>query len=589
MGGPRSGLEVRLQVRRQHLICGILERGKWRKALSRCKVAGAKAAGRGVHKALPRWSDKIDLSHARQFNWSFLPPLMIYAAAGISGLTTIVGTFFVKEHLGLSAAFLASITFWAGLPWALKMPIGHIVDLMWRCKDLLVYFGAFLICLSMAVMYGLIAYPQALAGVMSTEAWFVLSTLLAPTGYVIQDVIADAMTVEAVPVTDVYGNPRSDAEVKAMHTTMQTLGRVATIGGFVPVALLNIVMFANVDAMSTARKISIYGEIYLLALLIPLVSVVGVTLANVQRRRRARAMQRAGVDEMYVQRLLFQPSQAIKPNWWILFGSLFFVAFTIGMGLSGLKYSQEVIFLGSMLIVVCLIHQLTLKIDRRARRALLGTAIIIFAFRAVPLPGPGATWFEIDVLGFDQQFLSVLSLIGSGLTLAGMFVLRPVLAKRSLAYVIALLAAVSAVLSLPNIALYFGIHEWTAIRTGGIVNARFIALVDTTLESPLGQIAMIPMLAWIAKNAPVEFKATFFAVMASFTNLALSASSLATKYLNQIWVVAREVRDPVTGALVAAADYSQLGWLLISVTLISAALPLTIVGLVQWSPLMTRD
>jgi hypothetical protein len=86
----------------------------------------------------------------------------------------------------------------------------------------------------------------------------------------------------------------------------------------------------------------------------------------------------------------------------------------------------------------------------------LGTAIIIFAFRAVPLPGPGATWFEIDVLRFDQQFLSVLSLIGSGLTLAGMFVLRPVLAKRSLAYVIALLALASAVLSLPNISLFSG-------------------------------------------------------------------------------------------------------------------------------------
>ena len=42
---------------------------------------------------------------------------------------------------------------------------------------------------------------------------------------------------------------------------------------------------------------------------------------------------------------------------------------------------------------------------------------------------------------------------------------------------------------------------------------------------------MIPMLAWIAKNSPVELKATFFAVMASFTNLALSASSLGTKYL----------------------------------------------------------
>jgi len=57
---------------------------------------------------------------------------MIYAAAGISGLTAIVGTFYVKEHLGLSAVFLAAIAFWAGLPWALKMPIGHIVDLLWR-------------------------------------------------------------------------------------------------------------------------------------------------------------------------------------------------------------------------------------------------------------------------------------------------------------------------------------------------------------------------------------------------------------------------------------------------------------------------
>jgi hypothetical protein len=224
-----------------------------------------------------------------------------------------------------------------------------------------------------------------------------------------------------------------------------------------------------------------------------------------------------------------------------------------------------------------------------ARRALLGTAIIIFAFRAVPLPGPAATWFEIDVLRFDQRFLSVLLLIGYGLTLAGMFALRPVLAKHSLAYIVAMLALAAAVLSLPNIGLYFGIQEWTAARTGGIVDARFIALIDTTLESPLGQIAMIPMLAWIAKNAPVQLKATFFAVMASFTNLALSASSLATKYLNQVWVVTREVREPTSGALVTAADYSQLGWLLISVSLIAAALPLATIFIIQRSPLRTQE
>ena len=31
------------------------------------------------------------------FRISFLPPLMVYVAAGISGLTGIVGTFFVKD------------------------------------------------------------------------------------------------------------------------------------------------------------------------------------------------------------------------------------------------------------------------------------------------------------------------------------------------------------------------------------------------------------------------------------------------------------------------------------------------------------
>jgi hypothetical protein len=84
-------------------------------------------------------------------------------------------------------------------------------------------------------------------------------------------------------------------------------------------------------------------------------------------------------------------------------------------------------------------------------------------------------------------------------------------------------------------------------------------------------------------------KATFFAVMASFTNLALSASSLCTKYLNQIWIVTREIRDPVSGAVITSADYSQLGWLLISVTLISAALPLTTICIIQHSPLRTQE
>ncbi len=71
----------------------------------------------------------------RQIRVDYLPPLMVYAAAGISGLTAIVGTFFIKEYLGLSAEFLAMLGFWAGIPWVLKMPLGHLVDLIWPWKS----------------------------------------------------------------------------------------------------------------------------------------------------------------------------------------------------------------------------------------------------------------------------------------------------------------------------------------------------------------------------------------------------------------------------------------------------------------------
>jgi len=207
----------------------------------------------------------------------------------------------------------------------------------------------------------------------------------------------------------------------------------------------------------------------------------------------------------------------------------------------------------------------------------------------VPRPGDGYTWFSIDVLGFDQQFLSVLSLITSVLTLAGMVILRPLMANHSIVYVIVLLTLAGGLLSLPNIGLYYGVQEVTGALTGGVVDARFIAILDTALESPLGQIAMIPMLAWIARNAPDDLKATFFAVMASFTNLALSAGSLLTKYLNQIFVITREVTDPETGAVTTPADYSELGLLLIVVSTITVAAPLLAVVLVQRSRLRSVD
>ncbi len=136
-------------------------------------------------------------------------------------------------------------------------------------------------------------------------------------------------------------------------------------------------------------------------------------------------------------------------------------------------------------------------------------------------------------------------------------------------------------LSLPIVGMYYGLHQWTSALTGGVVDARFIAVVDTALESPLGQVAMIPMLAWIANSAPPHLKGTFFAVMASFTNLALSLSQLGTKYLNQIFTITRAVWDEASSAIITPPDYSELGALLITVTVIGLVTPMAAILLVR--------
>ena len=524
--------------------------------------------------AIWRWVDRNILDLGRQMRLSYLPPLMVYTAAGISGLTAIVGTFFVKEYLGLSAHFLAALGFWATLPWALKMPLGHIVDLIWRHKAGLVYLGAGLIAVSVLIMIGLLGYPAALRAVMPAGAWFVLSTLLAPIGYVLQDTVADAMTVEAVPRVDADGRRLTDEERRLGQITMQTLGRVAIIGGGVLVSVANVILFRGVGSMTTVQKAAAYLQVYEWALIIPAISVLGVVLASVLRRRAARRLAATGLSRTQIRVLLDSHVERPEVNWWILGGGLVFVAFSILLGLSDVPWNEEIIFGGSMVIVLILIWRLTRELEREARNVLIGTALLIFVFRAMPTPGVGSTWWMIDTLGFDQQFLSVLALISAALTLAGLFVFRRFMAERSIVYVIGFLTVTGTLLALPPLGMFYGLHEWTASLTRGVVDAHFIALVDTALESPLGQIAMVPMLAWIANSAPDRLKATYFAVMASFTNLALSLSQLGTKYLNGIFEVTRQVTDPSNGTILVPANYGELGHLYLLVIAIGFSLPM---------------
>src|SRR5690349_15264750 len=188
------------------------------------------------------------------FRLSYLPPLMVYVAYGISGLTGIVGTFVVKDYLDLSAEFLAALAFWPAIRWARKMPVGHAVDLIWRWKALLVWFGAAVIAASMLIVVQFLRHPAAMANVMSLEHWYVVAALIAPAAYMIQDAVADAVTVEAVPRVDEQGVPYDAATLKSMHTTMQTLGRVAVIGGLALVAGANVWLLYGAETLQREEK-----------------------------------------------------------------------------------------------------------------------------------------------------------------------------------------------------------------------------------------------------------------------------------------------------------------------------------------------
>ena len=140
------------------------------------------------------------------------------------------------------------------------------------------------------------------------------------------------------------------------------------------------------------------------------------------------------------------------------------------------------------------------------------------------------------------------------------------MSRRPVPYLVVFLSLYGTVMTLPFLGMFYGLHEWTAAHFG--FGARTIALIDTMADSPLGQVAMIPMLAWIAKEAPRNQKATYFAVMAAFTNLALSASQLGTKYLNRLFVVER-------------GRYDELGVLMIVTMAIGLVLPVLAVWALQ--------
>lgn len=479
------------------------------------------------------------LNPIKHFKLKYLPLLMVYFAYGASGISGVAETFWVKEQLHLSAAALISLGVWLSIPWTIKMVFGQLVDsvpIFGSQRRVYVYIGAGFIAAGTILLIGL-AGNHDWAKFTSKDNVYILASFLTVIGFVLQDVVADTMSTEVVD----RNQPKEKVEEELAY--VQILGRLAiSLAG---------VMVAGLSGW--LAQILPYERVFEIALIIPLISITGVTIVKLD---------------------VAKPSPI---NCKILCGGLLFAVFVVFMGYAEyqnwqnkilkfiFKHSQDIIFIVSLGVISYMLSLVLKDIDEVKRKFIIKTAIVIFVYRAMPSVGPALQWWEIDVLHFDKAFFGTLAQIGAILSILGMWLFSDFIAKKPAHYTLLWLTIITTILFLPIIGLYYGIPQSLGLSPGTV------AIIDTALDSPFAQLSMIPLLTLIAIYAPEGKRATWFALMASLMNLALTAGGIFTKYLNEIFVVSRQVVE--NGKIIVPEDYSELGILMIIVTVLNVTIP----------------
>ncbi|SMN15950.1 Folate carrier, cyanobacterial type [uncultured Candidatus Thioglobus sp.] len=480
----------------------------------------------------------IFLTPIRAFRMRYIPLLLIYFSYGSGVFVAISENFWVKDTLDMSASDLAELAVWLGVPWTVKMIFGSMVDsvnIFGSNRKSYVYIGAVLITISSLMMIAVVGDYAIVEG-FSKKAVYVLASVIAVVGFVMQDVVADTMT------TEVIDKNQSQEAINQELATIQVLARLSL--GFA-IFITGWIGGELADVFHDNRQV-----VFQIALFTPLLSILGVTLVKLN------------------------PVPVSPINKHVLFGGLIFAVFIVLMGYNDVPYSQEIVFVIFLSVVLYLLSDLINDLDANTIRHIKMAMIIIFVYRAMPSVGAGLSWWEIDILGFDESFFAKLSAISGGIALAGMWFSAKFIIKRDIAEVLIFLTIIGTLLSLPILAMYYDIHTMLGF------DARTVALVDTAMASPFDYIAQVLMLTLVAIYAPEGKKGTWFALMASLMNIALSAGGLFTKYLNQAFVVSREVITD--GVVTTAQNYSELGSLLWIVIIIGFVVP--IITIIKYNP-----
>lgn len=456
------------------------------------------------------------------------PILGTYFGYGAIGFTAVAETFWTRSSLAITPAELASVAVWLALPWSIKMVFGQVVDSLLLAGS---HRRSWLLLGSALVACGLLLHAANAGGLISshqTVMAFVLGQMLVTFGIVLQDVVADALTSEIVPRTTAEGTPRPRKQVIEELAMVQVAGRFSMMLG---------ITLAGTVAGLAASALPPY-LVFLIGLIVPAFTAAMAIFGDIPEPER------------------------LQFDFVMLLGGIGIALVSLFGHQLRTGYGEEIVFVLSLAVVALLFARVAKHLDPDMRRVAIAVAIVVFAFRAEPPVGSAYSWYSIDVLKFDEAFFSDLALISSSMGVVGLWVMSTFISRNDQSRVILWLILAGPVLALPMLANVLGAYTWTEAVIG--VGPREIARLDTSLELRVSNLSMIAILTLTAFFAPPGRTATWFALMASIMNLALSGGNLASKYLNAVLPVER-------------GDYSALPVLAIATIAIGTVVPWAVV------------
>lgn len=425
-----------------------------------------------------------------------------------SAIGEVTNTFFFKDHTHLTAAQLLSLGIWIALPWSTKIIFGTIIDgITFFGSNRLSYLilGSVLSIAGSLVMVD-VASTQYSVHLLGEYGALLLSGLINTVGIVMSNIVANTMAIE-IAILD-----EEKANVQVLTRIMSGLGGLLAAAG------------TGILAQHLTPT-----QVFALVAFVPFISI----LASV-----------------FIEKEEESPKVLNKP---LLIGGLAFGVYCVACGLFAGTKAQLLVFLMSSLVVCVMLWSVIKDQESSLRKTFILTCVAIFLFRCTPGTGAGESWWMISELKFDPEFLGLLKTTGHVLSFIVLWASSYFITKIDTKKLLTLLTVLSVVLFIPQILVYYHIHEllgWSA---------RHVMLIDNAIIMPLGSLSMVPLGILIANNAPKEKRAIYISLISSFMNISLMAGDLITKQLNEVYLVTR-------------TDFSQLGKLMISSLIISTVL-----------------